>query len=157
MRSLILPQGVAPTNLRLRESVRARYIDSDLYDICRRLKELHPAVYVVELTEGDMIAWSVMEDCPDGVQRLIFKCGYGQKIDALDGRVITHLQKIMHVPFAHRYEAACKEIDAADAQRKDDELEKLFEDVGRPMWTQLEHDGFIQRNRSYAKRGVRAS
>jgi hypothetical protein len=64
------------------------------------------------------------------------------------------MQRIMHVPFEKRLEAAERDEDEHNRKRKEDELDTLYERMGRPMWTQLEHDGFIQRGRSYAKGGV---
>lgn len=148
MSKLILPSESAPSNLRLRKTVKTRFVDGDLYDIARRVQEMHPSVYVVEMAEGGQAAWAVMEDCHDGVQRLMFKT------DVLDGRVLDKLARIIHVPFEHRLAEAEKIEEESKAKAHETELEELYERVGRPMWTQLEHDGFIQRNRSYAKAGV---
>jgi hypothetical protein len=149
MNGLILPAGTLPSNIRLRNTIRTTLVESDLYDIGRRLQELHPSLYAVQLDEGgDDHAWAIMEDCEDGVQRLVFKT------KALDQRVIEKMQRIINVPFEQRFKAAEEDEAKHNAQQKENELEMLYERMGRPMWTQLEHDGFIQRNTSYAKRGM---
>lgn len=151
MTNLILPSGSAPSSLRLAETSTARYVDGDLYNIGRRLQELHPSIYAVELTHADRQEWAIMENCEDGVQRLIFKS------DHLDGRVIAKLGPIMNVPLEERVRVA-EEVEArAKKEQEENEFERLYEELGRPMLTQLEHDGFIQRSVSYAKRGVKAT
>lgn len=148
MSSLLLPSGTLPTSIRLRPEIRTSVVESDLYDIGRRIQEMHPTVYVLQMDDGNTASWAVMENCDDGVQRLVFKT------NVLDQRVLEKLAWIMHVPFEKRLEAAEKEVTDHDAKKKDDELEKLYEEMGRPMLTQLEHDGFIQRSTSYAKGGM---
>lgn len=146
--SLILPESFAPQNLKLRPGVKARFVDGDLYNIAQRLQEVDPSIFVVELSEGDRATWAIMEMCQDGVERLIFKT------DALDARVVDKAMRIKNVPLEKRLAEAEREEAEATTKREADELEKLYEDVGRPMWTQLEHDGFIQRGRSYSKAGM---
>lgn len=146
--SLSLPSHTAPSNLHLRPSVQTRFVDSDMFDIAKRLDELSKALYIVEMTEYDDHAYAIMEHCVDGIDRLVFK------VDALDARVIDRVREIMGVPFEHRFAVAEAAEDKHNAERKDNELEELYENLGRPMLTQLEHDGFIQRSVSYAKRGV---
>lgn len=146
--NLILPSHTAPSNLQLRDTVRTRFVDGDLFDIAKRLRELSDQLYIVEMSEQDDCAYAVMEHCADGVERLVFK------VRELDARVIDRVREIMHVPFEHRFAAAEAAEEAHNAARKDAELEELYDRVGRPMLTQLEHDGFIQRSTSYSKRGV---
>jgi hypothetical protein len=148
MAQLILPGSSLPANIRLKQSVRATVVEHDLYDIGRRLQEMHPAIYCLQLEEDDRAAWAIMEDCTDGVQRLMFKT------DALDQRVLAKVARIMHVPFEQRLAEAEREVAEHEAKKRETEMEELYERMGRPMWSQMEHDGFIQRNRSYAKGGV---
>lgn len=120
-----------------------------MFDICKRIQEIDPSLYIVELTEGDQAQWAVMENCQDGVQRLVFKA------DALDGRVLQKCQRLLAVPFEHRFAEAEKIEAKAKADHHEQELEKLYENVGRPMWSELERCGFIgPRRTSFAKRGV---
>ena len=148
MTQLILPTGSVPTNLRLLPSAKVKYVDNDLYDIAMRLKEVHPSIYVLEVDDEQSVKWVIMEDCADGVQRLIFK------VDTLDARVLRKLAEIMAMPLAERLAKLEKDEYKIEADRKEAQLDDLYERVGRPMWTQLEHDGFIQRGVSYPKVGV---
>jgi len=145
---LLLPGGLAPSNLHLAEGTRASYVDGDLYRICDRMREVDQSLYAVQLSDDQRYAYAIMEDCEDGVQRLIFK------VKELDGRVIEKLRYLMARPLHERL----TEIEAMhhrlEADRKENELDELYEKLGRPMWTQLEHDGFIQRGVSYPKLGV---
>ena len=145
---LVLPDRVAPSNLHLREGVRARFVESDLFDIADRLRELSDRLFLVELTEQDDCSFVVMEMCEDGTERVVFR------VKELDARVIARVREIMFVPFEHRFAAAEAAEEKHNAERADLELEQLYETVGRPMLTQLEHDGFIQRTTSYGKRGL---
>lgn len=145
---IILPGSTAPSNLRLADNVRAIPIDSDLYDICERVKQISPKLRIVQLDNNKTAVWMVLELCEDNVERKVLKT------DALDGRVLKRLEYIMGVPFEHRYKMLEEENRKYEAQYKEDALDKLYEDMGRPMWTQLERDGFIDgRNVSFPKRG----
>ena len=150
--SVIIPESARPSNLHFGDDVHVRMIDSDMYNICDRLREINPNLSVVAAMRGDEILYNIMESCPDGVERRIFKA------KELDARVLKHIERIMGIPFEHRFEEACKEIDRYEAAQKEEQLDELYERLGRPMWTQLEHDGFIDgRNVSYAKRGIKFS
>lgn len=149
--SVIIPESARPTNLHFGADVHVQLIDSDLYHICERLREISPSLSVVAARRGDEILYNIMETCPDGLERRIFKAKH------LDGRVLKHIEKIMGIPFEVRFEEAAKEVDRFEEAQKEEQLDELYERLGRPMWTQLEHDGFIEtRSTSYPKRGVKA-
>lgn len=144
---LILPHRTAPSNLNLRPSVKVRYIESDLYDICRRIQEISPNLFILELEEGDTASFAIMEHCRDGVERLVYK------VEELDGRVVERLRYLMSVPLMERIEAANREEHKFEEDRKEAELEHLYETLGGPMHTQMVHDGFSLGNKSYPKSG----
>jgi hypothetical protein len=146
--TLILPHRIAPSNLNLRPSVKVRYIEHDLYDICRRIQELSPNLFVIELEEGDTAAFAIMEHCRDGVERLVYK------VAELDGRVVERLRYLMNVTLLERMEIAAREEHQFEEDRKEEELERLYETLGGPMHTQMVHDGFSLGNKSYPKAGV---
>lgn len=148
MSNLVLPGRSAPTNLRLRGSVTARLIDSDTYDIARRIQELDRSLFIVELHEDDKSEYAIMEACQDGVERLIFK------VKQLDARVVMKLQHLMSLSLHARMDVCEKEEYKAEADRKAYESEKLYEELGLPMLSQLGHDGFVDLPISYPKRGV---
>lgn len=145
---LVLPGGVRPSNLHLPPGARALAVDSDLYDICGRVAEIDKSLHIVLLEGDDKHCFAIMEHCPD-MERLVFK------VKELDARVLQKLQKIMAMPLQERLALLEKEEHRLAEQEQERELDDLYERVGRPMWTQLEHDGFIQRGVSYPKRGVK--
>lgn len=151
-RNVIVPTGLAPSNLSLPPGNTARFVDSDLYNICERIKQVSPRLQVVLLEDGrGSHTWAIMENCEDGVLRLV------KKYRELDGRVITDMQRLLALPFEQRLEQALEEAEEAERKEREREMEALYERLGRPMWTQLEHDGFIEtRPKSYPKIGVAA-
>lgn len=148
--SLLLP---VPTNLRLPVGTKTFVVEQDMYDICERVRteiEGGDCFFIVlhEEPNGDTY-YTVMEQCSDGVDRVAIT-----RIEALDARVLERLRYIMAVPLSKRMDEIerLEKIDAA--RQKEEELEELYERMGGPMWSQLEHDGFVQRPKSYAKVGV---
>lgn len=145
--TLILPDRYAPTNLHLRPSVKTRYVESDLFDIAARLRGIDASLYIVQLEEGQKHSFAIMEHCVDGVDRLIFR------VAELDARVLDRIGYLMHVDFETRYKIAEDEVHEYEADKKENELEELYENLGRQMHTQMVHDGFSLGTKSYAKRG----
>ena len=137
-----------PTNLVLGDTMKAAYVDGDVFNICERVKEISPDLYIVLLEKDDKFAYAVMEHCVDGVERLVFK------VKELDNRVCEKLRRLMSIPLNERVAEIEKHEHRLEAERLEQESDELYERFGRPMWTQLEHDGFIQRGVSYPKRGV---
>lgn len=146
--SLALPNSCRPTNLRLRESVQVRYVDSDMFDICKRIKEIDERLFIIDLEEGDSHSYAIMETATDGTEMLV------TRVKELDERVLEKLRYYAAVPLDHRIRLFDAEAARDRETWLDDQMEELYERMGRPMWTQMEHDGFSQRGVSYAKRGV---
>lgn len=145
---LILPGGVRPSNLHLPERMNYMQVDTDLYGICEEMKKIDPNLYVLVLDDGTKYGFAIMEHCKDGVERLVFK------VRELDQRVLKKLADIMSVPLRVRIRQLERANHRFEEQERERDLEELYERMGRPMWTQLEHDGFVQRGVSYPKRGV---
>lgn len=145
-RTLLLPGGARPSNLNLPDSMDAVPIESDLYNICERLKELSPRLHVVYI-EGDLERpWTIMEECIDGVSRTVFCCS------TLNAEVITRVERIMRIPLETRYAQAEKENELYEKAAAEEEFERLYENMGRPLWTELDKCGFIDsRPVSYPK------
>jgi hypothetical protein len=152
MSSLALPH---PENLRVQiiQGRKYKLVDSDMYNICDRVKELSPNLYIYLIEPAQHFAgrvynFAVCEMCEDGVERLV------KRYEHLDGRIIKELQYLLHVPFAERFAAA----EALEKKREDEQreaqLDVLTEKIGLPMWGDLERTGFITRPVSYPKRGV---
>ena len=147
--ALTLPDGVRPSNLHLPAGATATFIDGDLYDICARMRELDPNLYAVLLEHGGTgYSYAIMERCADGVERLIFK------VRELDNRVIDKLREIMAIPLEHRYRELEKREYKLEEERRERELDELYERMGAPMWGLMERTGFSQRPVSYPKAGV---
>ncbi len=144
----MLPAGLAPSNLRLSSRATARYIDGDLYGICSRMREIDPNLYAVELSDGSAHSYAIMESGRDGQEYLVFK------VRELDGRVLHKLAELAAKPLHERLRIAEDMQHRLEEERKEAELDDLYERVGAPMWTELERCGFMQRPVSYPKAGV---
>jgi hypothetical protein len=145
--SVIIPGSSRPSNLHFHDGVTVRMVDSDVYRICDRVKEISDRLFIVVASEGAKHAFIIMEHCDDGVDRRVYRT------NELDGRVIEKLRKMMHMPLDERVRVLEKEEAANEAARKEAEFEELYERLGGPLRYQLWHDGFIDhRDKSYPKR-----
>ena len=134
-----------PSNLSLDPSVRAGLVESDMYNICERIKELDPNLKIIHLIDGETQSFVIMETGRDGKEY------YVMKTSELDGRVLEKLRYLLHVPFEDRIKALEKGNEEFEKKAHEDALDELYERVGRPMWTTLEKTGFIDRPVSYPK------
>ncbi len=146
--TLLVPGTSRPTNLHYGEGVQATIVDSDLYGMCDRIREISPDLFIIALSQDDEYAFVIMERCADGVDRLVIK------VKELDGRVEHKLRQLLAQPLDSRMDQLEREEYELNEKVHDDEMDELYERMGRPMWAQLEHDGFIQRPVSYPKTGV---
>lgn len=145
---VIIPSTSRPNNLRLAADVNVEVLDSDVYNICERLKEISRELFLVVAADDAKAAFIVMEHCADGVDRKV------SQYDELDPRILDHIAKMRAIPFEKRIELLEEENRKFEEQQKEDSLDDLYERMGRPMWTQLEHDGFIEsRGVSFPKSG----
>jgi hypothetical protein len=155
MSDLYVPAGLNTSNLHLNpEHTRASVVTSDMYNICDRLREISPRLYLLELTqqtaEGEKFGYALMEHCIDGVDRLVFRVTR----DGLDGRVLAKVRYAMGLDLHERIAYCDRERDAEEAHQREAAAEELYERMGGPMWTEMERTGFIQRPVSYAKGGA---
>jgi len=100
-----------PSNLKLDVSgdqTAMMMVDSDLYNIAERIKEIDPNLYIVYHEKHEK-PFTVMENCTDGVTRFV------ARYEELDSRVLDHLRYIASVPFDERLKKAEAEVDAAAA------------------------------------------
>ncbi len=149
--ALALPEGYAPSNLHLAPSVQARFVDGDMFDICKRLAHVSRSLFIVQLTDrkGDHCNYVVMETGLDGSAYMVLKT------TELDARVIERVEYLLRVPFDKRFEEAERlEREAEEAIRKN-AIDETYEKVGHAFQRQLWHDGFIEhRKTSYPTKGV---
>ncbi len=149
MSSIVVPGTAAPSNLHLSPDVQACVVESDMYDICERIKEISPRLYIIDLRDDKHNhKYAVMEDCKDGQQRLVAR--YAE----LDARILENLRYMAKVPLAERVRILEKENEDFERASREANFEELYERLGGPMYNQLEHDGFVQRPKSYPKVGV---
>jgi hypothetical protein len=144
MTGLMLPSGLAPSNLHLRAQVKATFVEDDVFDIARRLSAVSPRLHLWQLEEEGDAAWVVTEDV-HGVEHKV------KNYAELDARMIDDVQRMLSIPLTHRLAVAQAEIDKHEAQQKQDAIDAMYEQVGQKFWHQLEKDGFVQRGTSYHK------
>lgn len=133
----------AVSNLHLARGVTATtFVEGDLYNICERIKEVDPSLYVVQLSDDARCSFAIMEDCEDGNQRLVCKC------KELDQRIIDKMLYLKSVPFEKRFAEIEAEIEKEEEEREQYESDKLYETMGAPMLRELERTGFITRKSS---------
>jgi hypothetical protein len=148
---LMLPSGLAPSNLHLRPTVKAKFVSSDVFDICERLAEVDPRLSLWELSEEDKdhAAWLVTENV-NGTEM------YVKKYQELTPQIIIDVERMRRIPLMKRIEIAQREADESEAELQRKNMEMLIEKVGLPMHRLLAECGFIEhRGRSYAKRGIK--
>lgn len=146
MSDLVVPGSAAPPNLHLSDDVRAVMVEGDLYDICTRIAEIDPSLYILQLTDdAHNCQFAVMERCSDGVDRLV------SKHQKLDQRILAKMMEFKAIPFEDRFDAICAEIDKEEEARREAESEEFYERMGGPMYSELARTGFIDRNISYPK------
>lgn len=136
-----------PTNLR-QVGKRNRVVTADLYDVCERVKELDPNLYIVEQEnlDGGSHQYVIMEHVPKlNRDEIVFKTPY------LDQRILDKLDEIRALPFAERADAAIREAEKYAKDAKEHASEELYERMGAPMYNQLHRDGFASggRNKSF--------
>ena len=149
--SLILPEGVRPTNLHLNPKTDfARHVTADMFNIAERLKEISPDLYIIELErkseEGSAFGFAIMERCGDGVDRLVFRASRvgmesGQGI-GLDGRVLERLRYMMSLGLHERIALIDREREKWEAEQAEAALEEMYERMGGEMYHQLHRNGF---------------
>lgn len=133
-----------PTNLRLLNEYRHAFLDGDLLDICGRLREYSAShgqrISVVQI---DPTHFAICETDARGVENLVFRVGPGCDIDALDGRVIDKLNYIRTVPVGERLRRLEAEFEREKLAREEEQTEKMWANLGAPMYASLARCGFI--------------
>lgn len=133
-----------PSNVFLPNGSRAAHVTADLYGIADRIRELDPRLRIDLLEHVNGTAsWGISEETPAGID-LVMLVGPGNKFDALDGRVVRHLQWLMSVSPQQRARELIREIDAANAAAVEASREKLYETMAPVIYRGLHEGGFIQ-------------
>lgn len=100
--------GVNPTALRM--------VESDVFNICQRLEEIHQSLYVVVHPDHER-PFVVMEVCTDGNHRMV------KRYERLDAEILTDVQRMLNVPFEQRFREEVKRIDEHDRKREENQFE----------------------------------
>ena len=152
---LVLPETARPANLVVSPGCRPRVLTSDIYDICQRVRELDPSLYIVELDADDPrpYRYVIMERCRDGVDRIALRVREGE----LDGRVIEKLRYQLAVPLSERVRRLEREGEAWERAEREKRLDQLVDSLA-PRFQKLLHDcNFVHTPRptSYPTRAIR--
>lgn len=134
-----------PSNIRLPPGSRATHVDSDMHSISSRLREIDPNLFValIEHADGEQAVWAVCETDRTGVESLVFRVGPGCQIDALDQRVITHIEWIRRIPADQRAREIQKQLDIEEVARADTERDTMYEKMGGSLYDNLFKCGFV--------------
>ena len=141
--SIDIPGSAAPNNLHFGADVGATIVEGDLYNICSRLEEVNPSLFIVALESPDGKSFAIMEHCEDGWDRLVWR------VAELDARVVKKAEYLQKVPFDRRLEEAEKAEAQMEAEDNLNAFESLYEKLGAPMRRELAKTGFIDSNVSY--------
>lgn len=141
MSGFVIPGSAAPNNLHFGPNVKATLVEQDVYNICERLQEVDPALFIIAVEDDKDCAFVIMEHCADGTDRLVWKA------KELDPRVVEKAERLRSIPFEHRFKAIEEQIDKDEAEQRELEHEELYEKLGAPMLRELERTNFIDRRR----------
>lgn len=101
-----------PDNLRLPTHLKgARVVTGDVYDICKRIREVDPNLFVVA-HDGHPEPFVVMEKCLDGEERVV------SRYARLDASILEDLQRMLKIPWMDRFRKLAEEVDARNAERE---------------------------------------
>lgn len=138
----LIASGI-PTNIRLPEGSKVTFVEADLHDICARIAHLDENLHVVVLEHTDgRAAFAITETDRQGVESLVMRIGPGCKIDALDGRVIQHIEWIRRIPVAERMAQIEKELEQERTAAEEQAFEKLYDSIGGSLYNNLHRLGF---------------
>ena len=138
-----------PTNLHPGFGVRVNQVEADVWMVCDRIKEkFGDRLYVVVLDDNTRFKFTVVERCDDGQDRMV------KSYEELTPKILHDLDFMLSIDPKQRAQILERENDAWREQWEQEELDRQYENVGRPMLSMLEKTGFLQRPVSYPKTGV---
>jgi hypothetical protein len=125
------------------DNVRGRfgsYVTSDVFHIAERLQEVDKRLFIQSLDPpitqfGRTYNFAIVENTPVGEQLVM-------RVQELDARIITSVERMLHIPFSKRFEAAERECERWEAEQQEKALDELYERMGGNMRIQLERCGF---------------
>ena len=135
-----------------------RWVTADMFHIAQRIQEVDPTLFIQVLDSPMKWAdqtWNfIIVEVPETGPLAGIEC-WVYPTEALDGRVIEHVQRMLAVPFDKRFEEAEKLEAKREADDQERQMEEALDGWGWDFRKQLAHDGFISHTgKSYSKRGV---
>lgn len=105
-------------------------VDSDVFNIAERVRELDPSLRVV-LHENHERPWVVVERCADGEERFVAR--YAE----LDARVVDDLRYMLAVPFDQRLAKVAREAEESNerlGRMTDEQFDRFAWDFKRSLY-----------------------
>lgn len=105
---------------------KMKMVEHDVYNICNRVKEIDPRLYVV-LQEGHEKPWVVMERTfqGDSVEMVA-------RYERLDASILDDLRRMLSIPFEQRMRELFEKVDAENKAKENEWKES--ESHERFMW-----------------------
>ena len=134
-----------------------RWVTADMFHISERIREIEQGnrLYIqtldppAHMPDGQVWNFVVVEVDENGTEWWVTPAR------ELDSRLIEHVQMLLQVPFAQRFEAAEKLIAKQEQEEIDRQLDEALENWGWDFRKQLAHDGFIgHTGRSFPTRAI---
>lgn len=127
-----MPSTIVPTPMGLQLNGQyCRFVESDVYNVVNRMKEIDPNLYVI-LHEGHDMPWVVMEKCADGEVRMV------KRYEELTPTILDDLRRMLAVPFQKRIDEMQREADAmndaAKRHRESDDYQEFLWDFKKTLY-----------------------
>ena len=114
-----------PDNLRYSGNEKMQLVESDVYNVCERIKEIDPNLFVV-LHPDHPEPFVVVESCRDGEERLV------KRYAELTPQILTDLRRMLSIPWEQRWKALAAEVDKHNRDMEDAWMESEAHD--RFVW-----------------------
>ena len=101
-----------PDNIRIgwgADFTRPKLVESDVFNVCERIKEIDPRLFVVLQEEHPTHKWVIMENCVDGECRMV------KRYENLTPAILEDLRYMLAVPFAERLKILDRDVEESNA------------------------------------------
>lgn len=99
---------------------RLQLVESDVFNICNRIKEIDPRL-VVRLRDGHAKPWVVLEITDDGIERWV------AAYEELNASILDDLRYMAAVPLEDRVARVEREIEASNKELEKGMSDETFE------------------------------
>lgn len=100
-----------PSNLRYTGNEQMQLVESDVFNVCQRIKELDPNLFVV-LHKGHEKPFVVVEMSRDGEERMV------KRYAELTPSILHDLQRMLKIPWEQRFKQLAREVDEHNEARE---------------------------------------